>query len=1765
MEWDRALRRTQSLKSIPSSCDKPTWMDAGLRDKTASVSQLVARYQTTVKKNTIRQSAPGETEDKKTKEGLDEKTSSPLQVPETHLESLMRRSKERDQTQAKSSLPRSKSMGSLQTSTASIEALKAVFEADPPAQRKVKSSFKTAKVTLSPTADMPMMNGEAVYVQKAAEEQKIPAGNKAKKEAKEDYVNQKLNQNQMEKRKTVAGIDFEKLAESEAEERRRTVADFRDSAFIQTKEILSVSVKAMSALYMSKVVTQDSTNRISKMEQDQTQEFENKAKLTKMEEDSQQKMDDLPSLQPETHETGLEDLSGDPLQQCQLSKQMYQQRQKNELRRLLKHTHPELKTLDDVDKEFADVLSSERATVDDTTGYEGEVLSRRLIFENRGSSVSPYTPKIHMAQGAVGRCDCSKTPTISERSKEEPLVESVTDVMENDNSLDLRLSFYKETEEEVTRVDVKAARSIFESQSGTNVNKIQGNVSNERKTVQKYDKLSETTLRENVHDINRNTNTNFEEKHQKPCGHVSQRTEADFSGRGFHSDEALFEDKFTSSDSESHGEIIKTSASLFQNNPFISTNIEQEHSYGHTSETHNEKSAAGEDCLIANVKDRTHLFESMPFDKIRHQNRDELEMMVEIIKETLTFLYQVKAIQSAGSIIEVNETMIAKKAKFTLSERGPEINYDEVAQGGAQNFILQLLPRVNLKPQITYLKEDSKGAMEATMVDVLVHHRQVNPKKNTEFKTANVVQLVEDILNQDNSLRKGVIIQEHANNCAEVIVYSLYKYLDGEEVKSYSPPKSADYTETERDCMTNDKETRTRLTASTARSPQETTVDQTSSGSIRPNVKVNVKLFTSCIEKGDLECLKTLQDDEPAVQMNELSPNQAVLEQNDDSLHEQRSNLAQDDDPEYVPMSVQRLKNMFNEDRSPILASCTPSTSISNTSSKKSECNIEAFYHQQPTNNTFKENEDQEAKKHVSHAHDDSVHQDEVAAVLDDTDNVSDCRAAIQNLQVTKEAKLFHRLSQNTEKTCMEESLEKPTKTAGKRLPQEDMDPQMESCNNISLNIPLVSDVALGHELDKHTNTDRCPEDDNPEKIKTTEIRSKKSQEYAETDQKLHVQSTVVSLSSSEKSPAPEEEKVVFQGKLQAALNSLEKSNINVARGDFKAAMIYKNSSKSPQRMSQSDKNPNTKEICPVEEQKSTQVPPNQEVTGTMPKSTTGSVSQKSIRPTGPKPPLPLKPEHLKRKQGDDLLAVTRNPEAAQSSTVRTKETVPQDHQSSTTDKKQHLFTSTNMVTDHHTNEVSGNNTLVFQKSEVKNEVQVSTEAFKTDETDKIISNKQLERSATGKENLPQCTSGKDINETDETHVNFHEARHAFEGKKLSLGKTAPVKPKRKKVAHFDNKEPKGLPGGTSRDPPVSAQVDQKTVQSQVKMREKKGQTETEDECRLRLSVHMDEIMRGNITTAMEIFDNLRKQEQLQTILSRVEEIEQDTSGVDVKSLRRAFENVPDWVVSSDSKKQKRVRPENNEKPEQLPVERTESMSSMEHVYGDLARASEEIINLKEQTLARLKDIEVAIKKALCSVSALKSDSDIADLSSLFKESLGHVQGPCSSGNVGEIGLSSSRMKSQEAQQSFIIRTNPNAQTAQYASTATPFTKQSPPSSPGCFSVQSAAGEMDKTVPPEMSMKGQTGSKQEERYRATKTLICNSPAQRKETDPRKDGEEQSYGPQNVNRELSVTAVQTDSEGNVIETKAVMENYERTNEFGNKVYTSKTSTILPTEP
>ncbi|XP_034427897.1 uncharacterized protein LOC117753726 isoform X1 [Hippoglossus hippoglossus] len=405
MDWKSNLRRTQSLKSVSSSCDKPTRTEAGLQDKITSVSQLVSRYQTTKEVSASTQAPSVNNGEVKLKQVFKEITPSLVESREIYPASQTKRSYEGERSQAKPGLTPSRSMGSLQNGAGSIEALKARFEStqdNTATQARVKSGFRAAEFTSPYKAEgiTPLMNGEAEEVKRLAEEQTTRNPPVNDTDAKEDHVARKVvNQSRAVRRKTIGGIDFERIAASQADE-KRSVADFRDSSF-QSKEKLSV--KVLSALYLSKVAPQE-----PKLAQDRSPESGKRVKITKMAEDPQQRKDDHPPPPLPRHQPGPADSSEERFQKsmpAQISKEkLHQQRQKCELKRLMKHTHPELKMLDEaVDDELAEVLSSESGVTAGETGYEGEVFSRCLIFENCALSnkVSPHTPKTHMADGKV--------------------------------------------------------------------------------------------------------------------------------------------------------------------------------------------------------------------------------------------------------------------------------------------------------------------------------------------------------------------------------------------------------------------------------------------------------------------------------------------------------------------------------------------------------------------------------------------------------------------------------------------------------------------------------------------------------------------------------------------------------------------------------------------------------------------------------------------------------------------------------------------------------------------------------------------------------------------------------------------------------------------------------------------------------------------------------------------------------------------------------------------------------------------------------------------------------------------------------------------------------------------------------------------------------------------------------------------------------------------------------------------------------------------
>ncbi|XP_057680097.1 LIM domain-containing protein isoform X2 [Corythoichthys intestinalis] len=1429
----------------------------------------------------------------------------------------------------------------------------------------------------------------------------------------------------------------------------------------------------------------------------------------KMAENSQLKNEDHHRLRPEDNlETQSQQLSQLPT----AKESLHHQRQKCELRRLLKHTHPELKMLDEVvDEELAEVLSSESEVTADETGYEGEVRSRCLIFEScsQRDEVSAFTPRMHMTEELIDKGSVGKTSAVFEDPGEKLYLDQTAATCPDSN---------RECEEDVKRINVHETRRIFESQS----------VDTSQPNSEKVEVSTPSILTGLVQEQGRGKNDQNLQRKVKANDVNLKAQPKEGSCNAGHSTEMENEKLPGLEVEEQHAESIKTRAYLMQNNPFIAENIEHSNIYMEKPKI------IPEGDFTTKVKNRTHLFESMPFDKIKQQNRDQVETMVETLKESLTSLDRFNVIRADGAIIEVNETMRAKKAKYKLSESGATINYDDVSEGNFQNFILQLLPRANLKPQVTYLMEACNGSIKSTLVNVPVHQHQFTGTQDMECNTVNVVQLVEDILNQDNSLRKGVIIQEADEKSADIVIYSLYKYSDEQDVRRYCPQEY--FAETD--------ERKSPLIFPDSPCQESVNCEVTMKG--------NVKLFRSCIEKGDLEYLKTLQA-KSTCEEQEVSLKQTTGQCRDIDP-EQRGDFADEGTPEWVPVDIKKLRNMFSENQRQTQSNniANKDFPVSTTISKSQNVTFENI-HSSPVNEdvSTERNEDKliqcgsQSQASINPLRleqfetmcGDEVIQPDFIKVTDENE-ISNLQTAINSLQkATMEAQSLHQLSQEKQKSKSVASTETPDISAPDNYSQL----KQKELNTSPQNSKTPEEQGWSTNSAPHTQNEiKYHNQIVPKEIHTA---TSPINIYSKDDvQVQYFQATVVSPDGPE--TQQKEEETVFQGNLKSALDSLGRSNMNVTRGDFRAAMLYRQASKPPnERAKTTAELPSSKvinqEIC------ATAFPTQPSPSNVTDEKTSANVNpistvtQKNRKPIGPKPAIPPKPEHLKVKQQNNH---STNAEKHTNDTNTDKLTT--DISKIKIDKEaEHDLESqrklSNELQKPHEN----------GKTEQSQGPQTTLETSDRDKQKLDLQDRTLENVSQDILVIKKTTEGADCNETCKTL-----------GGTNDLSKMRPpIKPKRVKISQPDNKmsdistqvdeEPQSPLLSSSCSSPRKQKDDNNEQEikqeGKVELRAKRGKLETEDERRQRLSVHMDEIIRGNIGAAMEIFDNLRKQEELRGILGRVEEIEQDTSNVDVRSLRKVFEDVPDWVVSPNKKKPKQAK----NKETKTPSSAKGNKSSMAHIFGDLERASEEIMTLKEQTLARLVDIEEAIKKALCSVSNLKSESDIASLSCLFEESLGSAQGNISK----KISIGSSKTESLQVKEG--TTAPPCGQNASVAITPKP--REGLPCSPAFISIQSVAKKSDKPQPlPLEATICPSCQHSPEKFYSTKMVQCNSPAVNRK-------EPTGYFPQ---REISVLEVQTDMDGSrILGAKTVKGNYERLDAHGNRIYSSTTSTFVTTQP
>ncbi|XP_062260391.1 xin actin-binding repeat-containing protein 1 isoform X1 [Platichthys flesus] len=1186
----------------------------------------------------------------------------------------------------------------------------------------------------------------------------------------------------------------------------------------------------------------------------------------------------------------------------------------------------------------------------------------------------------------------------------------------------------------------------------------------------------------------------------------------------------------------------------------------------------------------ADVECTTWLFETTPLDKITANS----------VSDALSYLYQMSFVHSSGIIIEANESRNVNMAKYLVeSNEGVQIQKEEVIKGNIRNIMFQLLIKPTLKPQVTLLREVEKGKVNTTVVELPVYQSATTINLERDQRIHNIVQMIEEVLVQDKSLKKGILMQETAGGQAEMTVYSLICNYET-KAKTHTIERG-DVKSTIGNLLS---------TANSQRTAVSCRVDETEKG--------NVNLYKSCIEKGDLHYLKSLHTELSAdeVDCSLLAKEQIEIVQGD--VKEAKRSLCQPKDQvertisDVLPGDVENTKKVFSSESTVSVDYCVPKEEIipGDISSAKQQLAVKQLVmvekEEVVAGDVKATMQSLERAKQLSmsvereiikpgtiYDMDLSAEGPEVGESTSQKEIIisGDVKKAKRSLEMAKQQ------SMHVEREVIVPgniyNLNVSAQQESSSVVQQSTSSSSSRCQQIRT-YPKVSDSVKDQE--SHIPFEACQQravivsncaSDSLTPVVSYECNGQTTEEEREEVIRGDVRAAIRSLQTAVTEQKLLDKEDIVRGNVQLALQSLEKSSVNVSKGDYKAAMIYRNSgrtgsgrSKTVQEQcvvvsmppSDTKLSPSISVTCEGEPSLSTQNPTPSPVANGISKSPRSEsvtppplLRKISEKPPEQKPSLPPKPLWMK--------SVTVEEPNIPLPSAHKFAVIPPNHSNT--------FPMPFTVKD--PNQANERQSMDSKSKEFKKKK--ITTPHTEDKSDCQHSTVEMERNVIQKinaaEEIQMCMKNYAEEGKHEMNVSLHTALQNFEQKEReALDNRVPQLSKRVKVAndndsnysnkipthqHKSNPEHPKKQHSKTEDPTSETKTlvdvchSQHTdlnekhhnLEDKVVLRQKKVK-ETEGERRQRLSVHKDEIMKGNVTAAMEIFENLRKREELKEILSKVEEIEEDTSTVDNRSLKTFYNNVPDWMdTPSTNAKQRKTQQKKVEVETQ--EDDLESISSVETAFEDLERASKEIINLKQETLAKLIEIEETIKKALYSVSNLKSEADIVGLSGLFDESLNSEQNIQPTNNIRKISIVSSKAKAGLTKET----TDVNLQTVSDSSPSQqqvprhnkPLIRQSSSqSSPSFISIHSAARKpAEQPKLPVSTFKPKTdGGSQESAGECSKT--CPSPAQRK---------------------VSVLEVKTVPEqpAGVVGTKTVSETYEETDGFGNVFVSSTTSTFV----
>ncbi|XP_019724092.1 xin actin-binding repeat-containing protein 2 isoform X1 [Hippocampus comes] len=250
--------------------------------------------------------------------------------------------------------------------------------------------------------------------------------------------------------------------------------------------------------------------------------------------------------------------------------------------------------------------------------------------------------------------------------------------------------------------------------------------------------------------------------------------------------------------------------------------------------------AEREEIPQGDVKTTTWLFETTPFHEFNEKTVEKRDILGKSVKETLEELYSQKMVDSQGILIEADEIGDVRMAKYKLmNQETPEIQKEEIIRGDLNNIMLNLLNRSETIERGITIDNEERGNINIT-VEQLFNQEKSSAIEKAEILRGDVQEAINNLLKNESSSKRGILIQEDEKGDVRMTIYSL---LNKKERTSI---------EKEDIIQGNVSKTLHRLLSNSG-------AEDTKKIRVGDIERGNVSFYTTCIESGALDYLKQLQ------------------------------------------------------------------------------------------------------------------------------------------------------------------------------------------------------------------------------------------------------------------------------------------------------------------------------------------------------------------------------------------------------------------------------------------------------------------------------------------------------------------------------------------------------------------------------------------------------------------------------------------------------------------------------------------------------------------------------------------------------------------------------------------------------------------------------------------------------------------------------------------------------------------------------------------